>query len=282
MGYWGTGLYQNDVSCDVKEEYLRALKDGSDNLTAVDIVISKYADYIEDADDSICFWLALADTQWNYGRLIPNVLNKALEIIDKEEYLVIWYEESKKIGDKRRKVLDDLKKKLKSPQPSEKRIPKQRSYICPWKVGDIFSFQITNEELKQHPLFHHWIVLQKVESVEWYPCHIIPIMTAIYSLKTTCPTLDEISKLPFIKIAKRYSQWDNQGLPIGDYKYDYDFGLVMTSKRNIPDTFVYLGNKNIEKPTNTYIRSQEKKAELFYFSWKDIEEKLTNRFSDFR
>ena len=56
----------------------------------------------------------------------------------------------------------------------------------------------------------------------------------------------------------------------------------MTSKRNIPDTFVYLGNKNIEKPTNTYIRSQEKKAELFYFSWKDIEEKLTNRFSDFR
>ena len=281
MGYWGVGLYQNDVSCEVKEEYLRALKDGSDNNVAVELVITKYNDYIEDDDDSVCYWLALADTQWNYGRLTSDVFNKAIEIIDKEECLAIWYEESKKTGDKRRKVLDDLKKKLESPQPPKKRIPKQRRYICPWKIGDVFAFQINNEEFNQHPLFHRWIVLQKVGNVEWYPCHTIPVMTAINSLKTTCPTLEEISEFRFIKIGKHYFQRDNQGLPIGDFKYDYDFGLVMTSKRNIPDTFVYLGNRNVERPTNAYIRSQEKKAELFYFSWKDIEKGLTNRFSDF-
>jgi len=102
-------------------------------------------------------------------------------------------------------------------------------------------------------------------------------MTAINPLKTTCPTLEEISEFRFIKIGKHYFQRDNKGLPIGDFKYDYDFGLVMTSKRNIPDTLVYLGNRNVERPTNAYIRSQEKKAELFYFLWKDIEKGLTSR-----
>ena len=236
---------------------------------------------MNDDDDCAVVWFALADTQWKYGRLSETVKSKALEYIDNGINLQLWTEADEKLYSKRENVLADLKKKLESPQPPKKRIHKQRRYICPWKIGDVFAFQINNEELNQHPLFHRWIVLQKVGNVEWYPCHTIPVMTAINSLKTTCPTLEEISEFRFIKIGKHYFQRDNQGLPIGDFKYDYDFGLVMTSKRNIPDTFVYLGNRNVERPTNAYIRSQEKKAELFYFSWKDIEKGLTNRFSDF-
>ena len=233
MGAWGSGLYQDDVACEVRDYYIDCLRD--EDESAEDKTINYFQDELNDDDDCAVVWFALAD----------------------------------------------LKKKLESPQPPKKRIPKQRRYICPWKIGDVFAFQINNEELNQHPLFHRWIVLQKVGNVEWYPCHTIPVMTAINSLKTTCPTLEEISEFRFIKIGKHYFQRDNQGLPIGDFKYDYDFGLVMTSKRNIPDTFVYLGNRNVERPTNAYIRSQEKKAELFYFSWKDIEKGLTNRFSDF-
>ena len=279
MGAWGSGLYQDDVACEVRDYYIDCLRD--EDESAEDKTINYFQDELNDDDDCAVVWFALADTQWKYGRLSETVKSKALEYIDNGINLQLWTEADEKLYSKRENVLADLKKKLESPQPPKKRIPKQRRYICPWKIGDVFAFQINNEELNQHPLFHRWIVLQKVGNVEWYPCHTIPVMTAINSLKTTCPTLEEISEFRFIKIGKHYFQRDNQGLPIGDFKYDYDFGLVMTSKRNIPDTFVYLGNRNVERPTNAYIRSQEKKAELFYFSWKDIEKGLTNRFSDF-
>ena len=279
MGAWGSGLYQDDVACEVRDYYIDCLRD--EDGSAEDKTINYFQDELNDDDDCAVVWFALADTQWKYGRLSETVKSKALEYIDNGINLQLWTEADEKLYSKRENVLADLKNKLESPQPPQKRIPKQRRYICPWKIGDVFAFQINNEELNQHPLFHRWIVLQKVGNVEWYPCHTIPVMTAINSLKTTCPTLEEISEFRFIKIGKHYFQRDNQGLPIGDFKYDYDFGLVMTSKRNIPDTFVYLGNRNVERPTNAYIRSQEKKAELFYFSWKDIEKGLTNRFSDF-
>lgn len=73
MGYWGTGLYQNDVSDDVRETYLRALKDGNRNQEATDLVMEQCKDYLEDEDDCICFWIALADVQWEIGRLLPEV-----------------------------------------------------------------------------------------------------------------------------------------------------------------------------------------------------------------
>lgn len=279
MGAWGSGLYQDDVACEVRDYYIDCLRD--EDGSAEDKTINYFQDELNDDDDCAVVWFALADTQWKYGRLSETVKSKALEYIDNGINLQLWTEADEKLYSKRENVLANLKNKLESPQPPQKRIPKQRRYICPWKIGDVFAFQINNEEFNQHPLFHRWIVLQKVGNVEWYPCHTIPVMTAINSLKTTCPTLEEISEFRFIKIGKHYFQRDNQGLPIGDFKYDYDFGLVMTSKRNIPDTFVYLGNRNVERPTNAYIRSQEKKAELFYFSWKDIEKGLTNRFSDF-
>ncbi|MCD7811271.1 MAG: hypothetical protein LUG91_05395 [Ruminococcus sp.] len=83
MGYWGTGLYQNDVSDEVKESYLRALKNGNDNLTATKNIMEQCSDYIADEEDSIYFWLTLADTQWNMGRLLPDVKEHAIFCIER-------------------------------------------------------------------------------------------------------------------------------------------------------------------------------------------------------
>lgn len=34
MGAWGTGLYQDDVTCDIKEDYLNRLRIGYTNIEA--------------------------------------------------------------------------------------------------------------------------------------------------------------------------------------------------------------------------------------------------------
>ena len=36
-----------------------------------------------DVEEEPLFWFALADTQWNYGRLLPEVKEQALAWLDK-------------------------------------------------------------------------------------------------------------------------------------------------------------------------------------------------------
>lgn len=275
MGYWGTGLYQNDVSDDVKEVYLRELKNGNDNLKATDIVMNKCSDYIADDEDCICFWLALADTQWNMGRLIPDVKEHALLCLER------CFNDTEEECPISKRTLTRLREKLMQPQPPEKHISKQRKYVCPWKIGDVFAFQIGTEEFQRHPLFHHWIVIQKTRAVSWYPHHIIPVITLRYSPDINSPLLNEVSTYPFIPIAKRYEGEDEHGKPIGNFRFDYELGLIMTSKRNMPDSFFYLGELPIQMPKDSYQKDKCKDSGCFYSKWIDIEKRILGRYTDF-
>ncbi len=276
MGHWGSGLYQNDVSSDVRETYLQILKDINNNLKATNIVIDQYSDYISDDEDCIYFWLSLADTQWCIGRLLPNVKEKALYQIEKH----LAFDDKKFFCPISKKTLVHLKEKLMQSQPAEKHITKGRRYICTWNVGDIFAFQINNEKYHDHPLFHHWLVIQKTKAVSWYPHHIIPVITVRYSFETSCPSLNSLLTYPFIPISKRYTKRDDHGKPIGDFFYDYQLGLVMTSKRNIPDTFVYLGNAPVTVPQNAYQRT-DYDENYFYSKWLCIEEDILKKYEKF-
>ena len=65
MGAWGVGLYQDDVTCDVRSDYVNRLKVGLSNIDATKDLIELNLDFIEDPDDGPLFWLVLADTQWS-------------------------------------------------------------------------------------------------------------------------------------------------------------------------------------------------------------------------
>lgn len=275
MGYWGTGLYQNDVSDDVKETYICALKDGNDNLKATDMVMEQCADYMKDDDDCVCFWIALADTQWKMGRLLPDVKDHALLCLER---CLNNTEEKFPIS---KRTLIRLKEKLMQPQSPEKRIPKERRYICPWKIGDVFAFQIDTVTFREHPLFHHWIVMQKVRAVPWYPHHIIPVVTAQYTLDENCPSLHEVSTYPFIPIAKRYEKEDEHGRPIGDFRFDYELGLIMTSKRNMPDTFFYLGKLPVQIQEDSYQKEKCQGTGCFHSKWLNVEGFLLSKYTKF-
>lgn len=47
MGAWGTGLYQDDTTCDVKEDYINLLKIGTEPKDAMKEMIENWKDCIE-------------------------------------------------------------------------------------------------------------------------------------------------------------------------------------------------------------------------------------------
>ncbi len=106
-------------------------------------------------------------------------------------------------------------------------------------------------------------MIQKIKAVPWYPHHIIPVITVRYSPNAECPMLNKVTTYPLIPIAKHYERRDEHGKPIGDFCYDYELGLVMTSKRNMLDTFFYLGELPVQMPENSYQKEEGKESECF-------------------
>ena len=71
---------------------------------------------ISDPDDAPSFWFALADTQWDLGRLENCVKEQALYHIDAGHNLRRWEVENPKWAQTRADILLALKQKLLSEQ----------------------------------------------------------------------------------------------------------------------------------------------------------------------
>lgn len=125
MGSWGLTNLQNDIAEDVKSDYISMLQKGKTGEEATKELTLQYEDAIADLDDAPVFWLALADVQWDYGRLEKHVGEKAQYYIKQE--LTQWntpnYREAEgeSVSREQRCFLVKLQRKLLSEQPNEKR-----------------------------------------------------------------------------------------------------------------------------------------------------------------
>ena len=82
MGAWGAGLYENDTALDVKDEFEKLFNDGKGVQEITDGLTAEFESIMDCADEAPLFWLALADTQWKFGVLLPTVKENALRWID--------------------------------------------------------------------------------------------------------------------------------------------------------------------------------------------------------
>lgn len=131
MGNWGIGLYQDGFTLDIKIKYKYKLHMGKSDIEAIKEILEEYKDFLRDAQYVPLFWFAIADTQWNLGRLKEDVKNEALKYIEQGTDLERW-KKDEKLYKKRKDVLEKLKEKLLSPQPKKKKISKYRLYRCEW------------------------------------------------------------------------------------------------------------------------------------------------------
>lgn len=147
MGAWGPDIFSDDLAADVREEYIELIGDGMTSKEATVALIQRYKLEANDLDSGgTVFWLSLAKTESDYGRLLDFVKEKALEIINSGADLK-ELEASPGTIEERKRVLEDLKRQLLSPQPLPKNILKKFKDSTGFEVGDIISYRTLSNKL---------------------------------------------------------------------------------------------------------------------------------------
>ena len=291
MGMWGVKLYQNDMAADIRDEFEESFRNGKTCQKISDELIECYSGVIGNIEEEPVFWFALADTQWNYGVLLPFVKEKALYWIDNECELLksrVMDSANKK---NRETVLRALKTKLLSPQPPIKPKIKKRIYQCQWKLGDVFAYKMESELAKEKKLDGGYLLIQKIDENVWDCGHVVPIVYVKISVDGQLPTnVIEYDKLKYIQTG--FAKYEERFWPIDmsrpqedvfekskiDYKVDeygflpkYRATLLNTSKKIIPSKLIYVGNFiSALRPKNEFI--PHSKINIPVVSWKCFNE----------
>jgi hypothetical protein len=138
VGAWGTAIFADDTASDVRDEWRDAILDELSPEDATQRLLESFAEYLEDAETETVFWMALAAAQMETGRLLPDVRDRALAIIDAGGDVDRWREDGDaSLARRRARVLERLAAKLRGPQPKPKRLRRPVAVSVPLEVGDV-------------------------------------------------------------------------------------------------------------------------------------------------
>jgi hypothetical protein len=160
MGSWGNGLYDNDTALDVKDSFEGLLADGCAPDEITEKIKSLNQELLRDEEDSVIFWLVLADLEWKNNALDNEVLQKALEYID-----IHTSEMSGVTSIYSKRLLLALKKRLLK-EPSKTSTSKKAPCRCQWLIGDVFAYPITSNEAVDIGLGGEYFLIQKIGEYE--------------------------------------------------------------------------------------------------------------------
>ncbi len=236
MGAWGTALYSDDYAADVRADYRELLKNGKTDEEALQEVARKDAPPVGSEDEYV-FWYALADTLWNYGRLTPEVKEKALYFLETVKEDDRW--DNEKTWEKRKAVLQKLKEKLLSEQPPRKKVSIYVPYRCPWNVGDVFAYQFRKPISEEYGVKGKYIVFRKVAEVKAWPDNTIPVVAIYRWMGDEIPALEAIKEMPYVVMnsVSLMPEYKNMGY------LTYSFAMSIGSKRELSmQHFQYIGN----------------------------------------
>lgn len=298
MSTWGPNLYQSDLALDIRDKYKELLRKGIKGEEITRIFINEYDYAISDVDDVSVFWFALADTQWDFGRLEDYVKEKALDYIKTGYDISRWETDNPKQVNERIKVITALEKKLKTVQPVEKKISLYKLYHCEWKIGDVYAYPLNSDYAKKTELNGRYLLFHKVGETTYYPGHTIPIVRIKITTNDSLP-LDEneINQLEYVQTA--VTKYEDRFLPFDgtrsieeqiaeksnlQYVCDeygflphYKIKLINISKRSIPKSLIYIGNFLGIKPPNIEF-TPHSELNITGFMWKYFEKSIIDRY----
>lgn len=117
VGSWGVGIFSNDDASDVREGFRDLIAERLDATQATERLVEEFG--IGQGRDDNDFWLGLAATQHKVGHVVPDVLDRALSIIDSRSELERWEPAQRT---RRKAALDKLRDQLLQPPPPRKRL----------------------------------------------------------------------------------------------------------------------------------------------------------------
>lgn len=150
MGAWGTALYSDDTTCEVRDAYKENLKHGLSDSEAYERILDRYGDLLGDPEIACLVYFALADTAWTVGRLHHAIKEKALGLIKQGGDVAVWERDAAAEAPSRRNVLRRLELRLLSeqpaPKPIKKSIPKPKKIRTSAPVGSVFTLNLPSAD----------------------------------------------------------------------------------------------------------------------------------------
>lgn len=137
MGTWGVGIFSNDCSSDVRDEYRDLVAEGISSDEATNRLLAAYADTLDDPDEGPDFWVGLAAAQSRVGRLEQRVLNRALTVIDDGSDVARFAPADRR---RRERELLKLRAVLVGPQRQPQTLKRQTKSVCPFNSGDVLEY----------------------------------------------------------------------------------------------------------------------------------------------
>ena len=179
---WGTGLFSDDVACDIRDHYRQLLEDGAEDGSATRLTLEKFEPYFEESDGIAL--IAFAVTQSKLGRLEPDVRDRALAIIDAGADLAVWERENPKLLPKRRAVLEKARAQLTGPQPARRRLRPPKRELSGLAAGDVLSLALPGR-----------VALLRVVRVHAHRLGETPVLEELDFDGSEVPTRDALERL---------------------------------------------------------------------------------------
>lgn len=185
MGHWGTAIFSNDNSADMRDSFLNLFDKGKP-LSEIRIEIEKEFKEGEDLHANSNYWLTLAALQWQVGQVDNDVKSITEKIIDEGIDLKVWQESEADNKDltKRQNELIKLRDKLQIPNPKPRKIKKKTIPKSILKKGEVFAFPLTNQN------FGALVILEEILNEDYY--FVLIAITDINSKEM--PTIDNVLK----------------------------------------------------------------------------------------
>ena len=201
MGFWGSSLYANDTTSDVRDSYMNYLMNQLSDQEAYEKILNEYADCFKDEDEGPLAWYALAETQWKVGRLLPEVKEKALYWIEHNGGLELWLDTPSK-GKGWLKTLDKLREKLNSPMPKRKNVRRPEPVNNNlWEINDIYAYQFHEKWSEECGLSGKYIAIQKIgEGIPWFEHDMYMRIQVFDKVFDEIPTLEELKGVRLLPI----------------------------------------------------------------------------------
>jgi hypothetical protein len=182
MGVWGTGLFSDDLACDIRGYYRELLEDGVEDSDATRQTLEEYKEYLEEPEGVAL--IAFAVTQSKLGRLEPDIRDRALAVIDAGADLAVWEDENPKLLPKRRAVLEKARAQLTGPQPARKRVRPPKREISGLAAGDVLALELPRR-----------LALLRVVHVRAHRLGETPVLEELDFDGTEVPARDELERL---------------------------------------------------------------------------------------
>jgi hypothetical protein len=141
MGTWGGGLYDDDSAADLKAAVSVLSKlPGADGGRLLELLLEDRSPGPD--EEGGLFWLVVADQFEKKGIAEPESRRKALAVIDDGSHLADAQGRGADAGflKERRKALDELAVRLKSPRPERAPIKPGKPPVQPFAVGEVYTF----------------------------------------------------------------------------------------------------------------------------------------------